>query len=109
MPRRCSPNSRFTEVVGRAAGEANIDRSAVVVVDGSDGFRSLSEFVEGQSSAAPSDRSAGQIMFYTSGTTGRPKGVRKSFRSVASDELTLTSGIGPIGRVAPSDDSGGLR
>ncbi len=96
---------RFTDVVDRAAGEANIDRSAILAVDGTDGFRSLPEFVEGQSSEAPSDRSAGQIMFYTSGTTGRPKGVRKSFRSVASDELTLTSGIGPIGRVAPSAGS----
>jgi long-chain acyl-CoA synthetase len=98
---------RFAEVVGRAAGEADIDRSAVLVADGSDGFRSLSEFVQGQSSESPSDRSPGQIMFYTSGTTGRPKGVRKSFRAVASDELTLTSGIGPIGRVAQSDDSRG--
>jgi long-chain acyl-CoA synthetase len=45
-------------------------------------------------------------MFYTSGTTGRPKGVRKSFRAEPSDELTLTSGIGPIRRVATPGATG---
>jgi long-chain acyl-CoA synthetase len=96
--------SRFAKVAAGAAREANIDRSAVIAVDDTPGFRSRSELVQGRSGEAPSDRSAGQIMFYTSGTTGRPKGVRKSFRAQPSDELTLTSGIGPI-RMAVQDDA----
>ena len=41
-----------------------------------DGFRSFDELREG-SRAAPADRSAGGIMNYTSGTTGKPKGVKR--------------------------------
>ena len=40
---------RFAEVVGRAAGEANSTDPRILVADGSEGFRSLSEFVQGQS------------------------------------------------------------
>jgi len=41
------------------------------------GFQSFDALRAGQSAAMPSDRVAGQVMNYTSGTTGRPKGVRR--------------------------------
>jgi long-chain acyl-CoA synthetase len=91
---------RFATEVAGAGAAAGIDPSRLFTVDFGDGLRSLSELIADQSGDPPTQRSPGQIMFYTSGTTGRPKGVRKSFRAEASDELTLTSGIGPIRRVA---------
>lgn len=42
-----------------------------------DGFQPLDALTDGQPTALPGDRVAGQVMNYTSGTTGRPKGVRR--------------------------------
>src|SRR5205823_11370599 len=41
----------------------------------------------GQPETLPSDRRAGQVMNYTSGTTGRPKGVRRPLRPRDPDSL----------------------
>ena len=97
---------RFAEVVAGAAEQAGIDRSRIFSVDDSEGLADFSKLIEGRSDQLPPERSPGQIMFYTSGTTGRPKGVRKSFRSDPSDELALTTGIGPIRRIAPDAQAG---
>ncbi len=87
--------------IARAAAEhAGIAEGMRFAVDPSPGFAPLAALISGQSSAAPPIRSAGQIIFFTSGTTGRPKGVRKSFPGGPSQELRLTSGIGPIHRGA---------
>ncbi len=92
--------ARFAPDVVRAAAQVGIDPSRIYSVDDSEGLPALSDLVDGRSADDPPGRAAGQIMFYTSGTTGRPKGVRKSFRAGASEELALTSGIGPIRRMA---------
>jgi len=42
------------------------------------GFRSYDELKADQPSGTPADRTTGIVMNYTSGTTGRPKGVRRS-------------------------------
>ena len=42
------------------------------------GFSDFDEFLAAQPSDVPSDRTAGAAMHYTSGTTGRPKGVKRS-------------------------------
>ena len=56
------------------------------------GFRAYAELSEGQPSTLPAERSAGQVMNYTSGTTGRPKGVRR--RLVPFDPDTVASTFG---------------
>ena len=69
-----------------------------------DGLRSRSSSKANRTTTA--DRAPGQIMFYTSGTTGRPKGVRKSFRAEPSDELTLTRGsVRSAGSLRPDNRS----
>ena len=93
--------SRFADVVAGAAGEAGIDPARIFSADQSDRLPAFSKLLLGRSDETPPDHAPGQIMFYTSGTTGRPKGVRKSFRSDLSEELTLTTGIGPIRRIGP--------
>jgi long-chain acyl-CoA synthetase len=49
------------------------------------GFRSLEEFRAGHSSDLPENRSWGQAMHYTSGTTGKPKGVRRALTGADPD------------------------
>ena len=39
------------------------------------GFRPVGQVSQGQPASLPADRTAGSAMHYTSGTTGRPKGV----------------------------------
>jgi long-chain acyl-CoA synthetase len=46
------------------------------------GFRAYSDLKKGQPDSMPSGRKAGASMTYTSGTTGRPKGVRRPLADV---------------------------
>lgn len=56
------------------------------------GFRPFSDLVDGQSAERPDDLSPGSYMFYTSGTTGRPKGVRRALPEGDVDETAAGSG-----------------
>jgi long-chain acyl-CoA synthetase len=55
-------------------------------VGGIDGFRPYSDLLAGDA-AAPRPRVAGSMMMYTSGTTGKPKGVRRRRADGNPDEL----------------------
>jgi len=67
----------FESACRGAAEQAGLPESARYAVGRVAGFRPLSALSDGQSATAPAERSAGQVMNYTSGTTGRPKGVRR--------------------------------
>lgn len=97
--------SRFGDVVCDAIREASVPEEVAFAIDGHERLRPLAELAGGQPADPPHRRSPGQIMFYTSGTTGRPKGVHKKFRAEPSDELTLISGIGPIRRAMRATDA----
>jgi len=68
-------HERHGEKCERAAAE--VPANARFGIGDVPGFRPLAELKQGQSDALPDDRSAGQMLQYTSGTTGRPKGVRR--------------------------------
>jgi long-chain acyl-CoA synthetase len=51
-----------------------------------DGFRPVSELTAGQPDTLPDERTAGATMHYTSGTTGRPKGVRRPLTGLDPDD-----------------------
>jgi long-chain acyl-CoA synthetase len=71
-------HERFADVAGKALSEGGVrDDLARVSVGSIDGFTPWSSFVADQSAALPADRTAGALMTYTSGTTGRPKGVSR--------------------------------
>ncbi|MFI7113299.1 acyl-CoA synthetase [Nonomuraea sp. NPDC050227] len=53
---------------------------------GQDGFRPAGELTAGQPDTAPPGRTAGATMHYTSGTTGRPKGVRRTLSGLDPDD-----------------------
>jgi long-chain acyl-CoA synthetase len=68
------------DAVERAGG---VDVKIVLpTMDGKDasgnGFASYKELIDGASGDEPEDQSGGGTMFYTSGTTGNPKGVKSS-------------------------------
>jgi long-chain acyl-CoA synthetase len=51
-----------------------------------DGFRPYDELVADQPGTLPDHRSNGATMHYTSGTTGRPKGVRRKLAGIDPDD-----------------------
>ncbi|MFC4534556.1 acyl-CoA synthetase [Sphaerisporangium dianthi] len=51
-----------------------------------DGFRTAADLTAGHPDTSPPDRTAGAAMHYTSGTTGRPKGVRRPLSGLDPDD-----------------------
>ena len=59
-----------------------------------EGFRPVEELTEGQPDTPPPGRTAGATMHYTSGTTGRPKGVRRPLTGLDPDDAAeLMTGL----------------
>ncbi|WP_431973459.1 AMP-binding protein [Micromonospora haikouensis] len=83
-------SARVEDVVVAAAGATpDID----VFVDGTprtDRARPLSALTAGMPDTSPRDTPAGSLMMYTSGTTGRPKGVKRPLSGVDADTGALT-------------------
>jgi long-chain acyl-CoA synthetase len=75
---------RYADVVQHALEETGFPSDRVFTIGST--FESL---VEGQPTTPPEDRSLGAIMNYTSGTTGRPKGVRRPLPTTPIDETDL--------------------
>ena len=71
-----------------------------------DGFLSFAALTDGQSAELPDNRSAGQVMNYTSGTTGKPKGVRRALADISPDIVAtlMSSFLGMFG-IKPEDDN----
>ncbi|MFB9260720.1 acyl-CoA synthetase [Dietzia aerolata] len=98
-------DERFADVATVAAAEAGLDPARCFAVGDVPGFRPLNELAaqagggEGQASSSsshngaptslPSDRTLGAPMLYTSGTTGRPKGVRRPLTGASPDQVTV--------------------
>jgi len=85
-------STRYADVAIGAAAEAGISPACCFAVaapeggdEGIEGFRAFAELSAGQSTDAPPDRTAGVAMHYTSGTTGRPKGVRRGLPDLDPD------------------------
>lgn len=79
---------RFRDVAVRAVEDARTARCAVrVMIDEAptDGFESYESMLAAASAEEPSDQLSGGPMFYTSGTTGFPKGVRSALSTVGLD------------------------
>ncbi|MDW5594860.1 AMP-binding protein [Conexibacter stalactiti] len=65
--------------------EAVDDRAIVFCDGGAVGLRDLTELTGGQPAARPQSTAAGSLMQYTSGTTGRPKGVKRPLSGQDAD------------------------
>jgi long-chain acyl-CoA synthetase len=72
-------HARFAEHATAAADEIDFPAEGRFTVGGQVAdFRAYDELKAGQPTTTTPDRQAGLVMNYTSGTTGRPKGVRRS-------------------------------
>jgi long-chain acyl-CoA synthetase len=82
-------HERYASVVQHALEETGFPSERVFTVGNVNGFRTFEELTTRQPDTQPEDRSLGAIMNYTSGTTGRPKGVRRPLPTTAIDETDL--------------------
>jgi long-chain acyl-CoA synthetase len=79
--------SALSEAVADAADEAGVPAEGRVSVDTGGGFRSMAALCASGGAEPPAERRMGSIMLYTSGTTGRPKGVRRPLLDIAPEVL----------------------
>jgi long-chain acyl-CoA synthetase len=87
-------HERFADVGTAAADEAGIPADARFSYGEVPGFTPVTKLREGQPPTMPDGRTAGATMHYTSGTTGRPKGVRRTLPAFDPDEaVELGSGL----------------
>ena len=80
-------DARFAERAAQAADEAELPADARFAVGEIPGFAPYASLLEGQSDALPDERVAGQFMQYTSGTTGRPKGIKRGIIPMDPDVM----------------------
>jgi long-chain acyl-CoA synthetase len=86
-------HARFADAARAAADEIAFPAGGRFAVGGDiPGFRAYSELTAGQPTTPPDDRTMGAVMNYTSGTTGRPKGVRRALPGVAPE--AMAGGLG---------------
>jgi long-chain acyl-CoA synthetase len=99
-------HERFGDIAQTAAKEIQLGADRLFAVGEIDGFRSFNELLEGQPDTLPPDRSTGAAMQYTSGTTGRPKGVRRKLTGANPDDAAAMSGLffGLFGMKAHDDN-----
>jgi long-chain acyl-CoA synthetase len=99
-------HDRFADVAREAADEAALPASACLSVGEIAGFSSLTELRDRQSRDDPPDRTIGDVMNYTSGTTGNPKGVYRPLLDATPEEAALgLCGILFLFDIQPHDDN----
>jgi long-chain acyl-CoA synthetase len=78
-------HERYADLAAAAADEAGIPVGARLAIGKIPGFRSLFEVLDAQPSSTPENRATGASMHYTSGTTGKPKGVKRPLAEIDPD------------------------
>ncbi len=98
-------HEEFAVEAQRAADEAGLPGDARFAIGPVPGFRAFSELIDGRSAERPEEPQTGSVMFYTSGTTGRPKGVRRKLPEAHPDDAAAAMmGLFMQFGVAPHDD-----
>ena len=80
-------DSSLAEKAAAAADAAGLDPRGRFAVGGAPGFRAFEELSAAGPDGAPEGRQAGQLMLYTSGTTGRPRGIRRAIAPADPDRV----------------------
>jgi long-chain acyl-CoA synthetase len=88
-------DAEFADTVAPAAAQAGVP--VRIAFGGSiDGFTAYDELLAAASADEPDGLVGGSTMFYTSGTTGRPKGVKSSAFPVGGDPLEMAGMLGML-------------
>jgi long-chain acyl-CoA synthetase len=86
--------ARFADACRAAVEEIAFPEAGRIAVGGAiPGFGDYETLLASQPDTLPEDRAAGQVMNYTSGTTGRPKGVRRPLAPLDPDTVGTFYGM----------------
>ncbi len=97
-------HERFAEVALDAREEAELPSSRCFAVGEIAGFSSYAMMRDNQPTTDPEDRTIGDVMNYTSGTTGNPKGVFRKLSGATPEEAALgLSGLLFLFGIQPDD------
>ena len=80
-------SERFADVARAAVDEAGLAPDRCFAVGTIDGFGPYAALFEGQPIDTPGGRTTGAAMHYTSGTTGRPKGVKRGLAPIDPSDM----------------------
>ena len=80
-------DARLAERASEAAQLAELGAASCFSVGAISGFTPLAALADGQPDHPPEGRRTGLFMQYTSGTTGKPKGVKRSLPPVGPDDF----------------------
>ncbi|MGH9188284.1 MAG: acyl-CoA synthetase [Acidimicrobiales bacterium] len=86
-------HERFAAEVGKAVVELGAAAPPMFAVGAIEGFRPYAELSDGQPDTPPPDRRSGLAMHYTSGTTGQPKGVKRTLPALEADDFGALIGL----------------
>ncbi|MFV8131448.1 acyl-CoA synthetase [Streptomyces syringium] len=95
-------HERFAAAATAAAVAAGTPADRRYAVGGITGFRPYPALLDGQPATPPADRTLGWVMNYTSGTTGRPRGIRRPLPGRPPEESHLGGFLGIFG-IKPFD------
>ncbi|WP_433548873.1 acyl-CoA synthetase [Streptomyces sp. CA-294286] len=95
-------HERFEGPSAAAADESGLPVSRRHAVGTIPGFRPYRQLLDGQPDSVPADRTLGWVMNYTSGTTGRPRGIRRPLPGKPPEESHLGGFLGIFG-IRPFD------
>jgi long-chain acyl-CoA synthetase len=99
-------HERVGDVCQAAADEIGFPAADRFAIGAIPGFRPFSELSAGQPDTLPDDRAAGAVMNYTSGTTGKPKGVRRPLAPLDPDTVaSLFTGFLAMFGIQPEADN----
>ena len=97
-------SAHFAQACSGAMKELDLATDKRFAVGSMEGFRDFAELGQGQPDTLPKDRTAGQVMNYTSGTTGKPKGVRRPLAPLDPDLVaTMMTGFLRMFDIGPED------
>ncbi|GHG52275.1 acyl-CoA synthetase [Streptomyces griseocarneus] len=97
-------HERWGAAATAAADEAGLPAAHRYAVGTIAGFRPYAALLHGMPGTPPADRTLGWVMNYTSGTTGRPRGVRRPLPGRVPEESHLGGFLGFFG-IEPFGDN----
>jgi long-chain acyl-CoA synthetase len=99
-------HGRFADASVAAAHEAGLPRSGRLSVGEVEGFSPYATMLDAQPTTLPEDRTLGDVMNYTSGTTGNPKGIFRKLLGVSPEQAALgLAGVLFLFSLQPKDDN----